>query len=234
LIFTLGAKASFIAKTWTVDRPDIPVLFAMVLNWRKYDLVDGQNNVSGITSDVAPGTQLANMMLFAPGIKRIGVIYSSEHSAEILTQARKAAAKLGLELEEREVARSKEFQRILKDMSGRIDAFWVLSDPIIYTLDNIAWLEKRCTHDRLVCVGQSENIAKLGMFLSVNPDIPTIGSQAATMAKRILAGKQSPRSIGVASPLGTRIILNMETVDKIGLSISQSAKDMANVIIEKE
>lgn len=231
LIFTLGAKAAYAAKLWTCSRQEIPVVFAMVLNWKKYGFSVGHDNIAGVATEVEPGTQFVNMTMFSPNVHRIGVVYSEEHSAEVVAKARKAAKLLGLELEEKTIRHPDEFRSAYKKMAHKIDGFWILSDPVMFTLENISWLEKRCIKDRLVCIGQSENVAKIGIMLGINPDYANIGSQAASIAKNILSGKQGPEEIGVMPPLGTRLYLNMNAADKIGLTISQSAINMANEVI---
>ena len=232
LIFALGAKAAFIAKTWTKDHQHIPVLFAMVLNWQKYHLTAGQDNIAGIASDVAPGTQFLNMTVFSPTSRKVGVIYSETHSVEIIAQARQAADLLGIELVAQPISHPREFRRAYKKMVDQIDSFWVLTDPVVYTLDNIAWLEKSCLKDQLVCIGQSENVAKLGILLAVDPDIPNLGNQAASLAKNILFRHEQISDIGVMPPLGTRIYLNTKTAQKLGLIIGQPAMGMVNELID--
>ena len=231
LIFTLGAKAAYAAKLWTRNRPVVPVVFAMVLNWKKYGFHVGQDNITGIAMEVEPGTQFANMALFSPDVRRLGVIYSAAHSAEIIGKARDAARLLGLQLVEKKIRHSSEFRNAYKRLADRIDGFWVLSDPVTFTLTNISWLEKRCVKDRLVCIAQSENVAKIGIMVGVNQDYSNIGTQAASIAKNILAGRQSPAEIGVMPPLGTDLYLNMKTASKIGLVIDRSALDMASEVI---
>lgn len=233
LIFALGAKASYTAKLWTKNRPHIPVIFAMVLNWQRYRLLSNQDNITGIAAEPAPGTQFVNMIMCSPSVKRIGVIYSRKHSFQTILKARQEAEKLGLELVDLPITDPKDFRRAYKKMADWIDGFWMLADPVAFTLDNISWLEKRCIKDRIVCIGQSENIARMGVLLAVNPDIRSIGAQAASMAKNILLRNQSPKKIGVMPPLGTHLILNMKTADRIGLEISRSVMDMTSEIIEK-
>ena len=231
LIFALGAKAAYTAKVWTTDRPQIPVVFAMVLNWQKYHLLDGQENIAGIASEVAPGTQLVNMTIASPQLKKVGVIYSKSYSSETIRQAKEAAAKLGLEVVDMPISRPMEFRQAYKQIAERIDGFWILADPVVYTLENVDYLERRCTKDQIVCMGQSRNIAEMGVLLAVDPDIANIGLQAASMAKSILLRHQLPKQIGVMPPLGTHLVLNAKTADKIGLDLSSIAMDMANEII---
>jgi putative tryptophan/tyrosine transport system substrate-binding protein len=233
LIFALGAKAAYTAKVWTTDHPKIPVIFALVLNWRRYKLLDGQDNIAGIASEVAPGTHFLNLTMASPRAKRIGVIYSRTHSSETIRQARTAAAKLGLTLVEIPIRRPMEFRQAYKQISEHIDGFWMLADPVVYTLANVDWLEGRCTRDRLVCIGQSKNIAEMGVLLAVNPDMANVGLQAASMAKNILTNHQTPKQIGVMPPLGTRLVLNAKTAEKIDLKLNRIVMDLASDIIDR-
>ncbi|WPD21012.1 MAG: ABC transporter substrate binding protein [Candidatus Electrothrix scaldis] len=230
LIFALGAKAAFTAKLWTKNHQDIPVLFALVFNWQRYHLME-QKNMVGIAAETAPGTKFANIALFSPDIKKIGVIYSS-HSHEVLQQAQEAAELLNLELYDKEIDRSKDFKRSFKEIRSKVDAFLVLNDPVIYTLENMDWLKIRCIKEKFPCIGQSKNIAEHGLVLSINPDIAHIGSQAASIAKNIIERHQRPDLIGVMAPLGTQIIINRTTAKRIGLSLRQASLDMATQVID--
>ncbi|MCI5122128.1 MAG: hypothetical protein D3908_13245, partial [Candidatus Electrothrix sp. AUS4] len=230
LIFALGAKAAFAAKLWTQNHQDIPVLFALVFNWQRYHLME-QKNMVGIAAETAPGTKFANIALFSPDIKKIGVIYSS-YSLEVLQKAKEAARILNLDLYDKKIARSKDFQRSFKEISDKVDAFLVLNDPVIYTLENMDWLNIRCIKEKLPCIGQSKNIAEHGLVLSINPDIANIGSQAASIAKNIIQRNQHLNLIGVMAPLGTQILINRTTAKRIGLSLRQTSLDMATRVID--
>ena len=230
LIFALGAKAAFTAKLWTRDHQNIPVIFALVLNWQRYNLMD-QKNMVGIAGETAPGTKFANITIFSPDIKRIGVIYSS-HSREVLQHAENAAEIFSIELYSQKIARSQDFQRSFKKMRQKVDAFLVLNDPVIYTLENMDWLKIRCIKEKLPCIGQSKNIAEHGLVLSVNPDMADIGSQAASIAKNIINRHQRPDYIGVMPPLGTQIIINRTTAERIGLMLNQATLDMATKVLD--
>jgi putative ABC transport system substrate-binding protein len=233
LIFALGAKAACTAKVWTSDPPHTPVIFAMVLNWRQYRLTEGQDNIAGIATEVAPGTQLANMTIISPRLKRVGIIYSRAHSLQTVRRVKDAAKKLDLQIIDLSIRRPKEFRQAFKKLSEQIDAYWMLADPVVYTLKNVDWLTQRCAKNHLVCMGQSKNIAEVGVLLAVNPDIANVGRQAASMAKNILLRHQLPERIGVMPPLGTRLVLNAKTAKEIGLKLNHTVMDMANDIIDR-
>ncbi len=231
LIFALGAKAAYAAKLWTHQHQEIPVIFAMVLNWQKYNFLKGQDNMSGIASEVAPGIQFLNLSMFVPTARRIGIIYSPEHSREIVVLAREAAALLKLELREHPISSPAEFKAAYRQLASQVDGFWLLNDPFTYTVENMDWMQARCIKDRLVCIGQGSNLAEIGMMLSVLPDIDNIGTQAASMARNILRG-QLPKDVGVMESLGTRILLNQRTAARIGISLSAQALGMATEVME--
>lgn len=230
LIFALGAKAAYAAKLWTQDRQDIPVLFAMVLNWQRYKLLDDSRNITGITAEISPGAQFVNMTMLSPGLRRVGLVYSPL-SETLLARAKVAATLLGLELVAEPIERAGDFQRAFKRLSGRVDAFWVLNDPLVYTLDNMDWLEDRCLKEKLLCVGQTQNLAKMGLALTVNHDAGQIGGQAAAMARNILLHGQKPKDLGVMEPIGTQLFINVKTAERIELPVPSIVLDMATVII---
>lgn len=234
LIFALGAKAAYIAKLKTLQqsRQDVPVVFAMVLNWERYGLLKGSDNIAGIATDIDPGTTFANMKMFAPKVKTIGVIYSDEHSSATIKKARRISDLLGYKLTAKPIKRQKEFRRAFNKMADDIQAYWILTDPVVFSTRNMNWLKKHCVEKRIVTIGQSENVVKLGMLLGINTDAGNIGVQAASMSRNIILHGQTPRSIGVMPPLGTSLILNAKTADRIGLEIDQLALGMTNKIVE--
>ena len=232
LIYVLGAKAAYAAKSESIKRKEkIPIVFAMVLNWERYDLLNGAPNISGVSMDVDPGTQFAYMRLFAPHVKRIGVIYSKTHSAFKIEKAMTVSEILSLELVSVAISHHKEFRKAFNEIYKQIDAFWILADPVIFTPRNMEWLKDRCIDNHIINMGQSRNIADLGILLAVNIDPQDIGIQSASIAKNILIRNQVPETIGVMPPFGTELILNIKTATKIGLSVRADAKNLANKII---
>lgn len=232
LILALGAKAAYFAKAATVSHQEIPVIFTMVLNWQRYRLLEGQSNVAGIDSEVAPGTQLLSMSLLFPDVKRLGVIYSRAHSLASVEEAKQAAQLVGIDIVARPITRTKELKHAYRRLAGEVDAIWLPNDPVLYSLENIHWLKRQCLKDRLICIGQSDNIVRLGLLLGINPDMPSIGTQAAALADDILQHGLIPADIGVQDPLGTRLTLNAETAKKIGLKLEDSAMQLADEVIE--
>ncbi|MES9940089.1 MAG: ABC transporter substrate binding protein [Candidatus Thiodiazotropha sp. 6PLUC2] len=232
LIAAFGAKAAYFAKLATQSRQEVPVIFAMVLNWQRYRLLEGQDNLAGIDAEVAPGTQLLSMNLLFPDVTRLGVIYSNTHSLASVEEAISAAELVGVEISAEPIERAKELKQAYRRLAGKVNAVWLPTDPVLYTLENIHWLKRQCVKDRLICIGQSDNIVRLGLLLAVNPDIPSVGAQAAGLAEDILQHGVKPSQIGVQDPLGTRMTLNAKTASKIGLELTESVLLLADEVVE--
>lgn len=233
LIYVLGAKAAYAAKNESIRRKkkNIPIVFSMVLNWERYDLLKGAPHITGVSADVDPGTQFAYMRLFAPHVKKIGVIYSKTHSTFKIEKAMIVSEILNVDLIAVPISHHKEFRKAFNDIYKEIDAFWILADPVIFTPRNMEWLKDKCIDNHIINMGQSRNIADLGILLAVNIDPQDIGVQSASIAKNILFRNQETKTIGVMPPLGTELILNIKTAVKIGLDVHDDAKNLANKII---
>jgi putative ABC transport system substrate-binding protein len=232
LIVAFGAKAAYFAKVATQENQEIPVIFSMVLNWQRYRLLEGQTNLAGIDAEVSPGTQLLSMNLLFPNVKRLGVVYSKTHSDATMQEAVKAANLVGIEVSSESIERAKELKQAYRRLAGEVDAIWLPTDPVLYTLENVHWLKRQCLKDRLICIGQSGNVVRLGLLLAVNPDIPSIGAQTAALVEQILDYGIKPSQIGVQDPLGTRLTLNAKTAKKIGLELTESTLILVDEVVE--
>lgn len=233
LIFALGARAAWFAKAATVNRLETKVIFAMVLNWQRYNLLDGQKNIVGISNDISPGTQLFNLSLLSPNVKRVGVIYSKFYSQDMIKQAKDATELLGLELIAEPTSRAEGFKRSWRKISQNIDAYWVLSDPGLYTLDNVHWLNNRCLREKIICIGQSKNITKLGVLLSINPDEVNLGVQAAALSKQIHDDVSGNYLGNIQAPIATTVTLNRRTANMIGIKIDKQVLSLVNHIVDE-
>lgn len=228
LIFAIGDKATFLAKE---GFSNVPIIFSMVLNWKKLDLLKNKN-ITGISLDVPPESQFTQLKLIAPQVSHIGVIYSPEASQELIRRAKEISTGLGIELVEVQVTSEKEVKKAWDGIKNRIDALWMVADPIVITRDNFEFLQKQTLQQKIPFLGYSENFVKAGALVSVSPDYETIGSQAASIALQILKDKQKPWDIQVTEPIGTIIVLNKATAKKLGLSLTDSILQLVNRTVE--
>lgn len=232
IIFALGARAAWFSKTATMNHLETKVIFAMVINWKRYNLLDGQSNITGISSEISPGTQLFNLSLISPKIQRVGVIFSKSYSDAMIVKAKAAAELLGLEIVAEPINRAGAFQRTWRKISQDIDAYWVLADPVLYTLENVHWLNNRCLREKIICIGQSSNITKLGVLLSINPDEENLGVQAAALSARVQEPSFSHLFGQIQDPIATKVTFNRNTARKIGIKVNSLVLSLVNDVVE--
>ncbi len=81
LIYAIGEKAAFIAANYT---DNIPIIFSMVLNYKKKEFKLYNNpRVTGISLEVPIEITFMQMQMLVPNCKKIGLLYSDK-STEII------------------------------------------------------------------------------------------------------------------------------------------------------
>jgi putative ABC transport system substrate-binding protein len=180
-IFALGAQAAVLAKA---ELPEIPLVFAMVMDWQRHGL-DG-SGTAGVALEVPVDDLLTRYKLMLPQLRRIGLIYSTAMSDDFLSGARAAAQRLGIELSEEPVTAADQVAGAYRRLRRDIDAVWMIPDPGVVTRDNFAYLAHRTRNDEIAFLAFSENFVRAGALLSVTPNYTTMGSQAAALLGRTL------------------------------------------------
>lgn len=225
LIITVGILATVLVKE---QFPDIPIIFCMVVNHKRFDL--HEPNITGISSDASVEDQLALMKELLGTKKKIGVIYDPIHTGKIVSEAAHIAEKLGLELIKKEVTSETEVASVLKSIITTIHAFWILPDDTVVTKDSLSTICKLALRHRLPTFCTSNAIVKQGAMLSLSPDYTSIGLQAARMAKALLI---TPKVVqlnterqekpvyfpDIEKPDRLKITVNTQTVKDIGLDM---------------
>ncbi len=232
-IYALGAKAAYVAKKYApkIFKKKIPVVISSVLNWKKYSL--SAPYTTGVRGNVPAQAVLLQTRMVASNLKKIGVIYSGESAARI-KKARRAAKAMGMRLETVKVDKSAGVPVAFSTLQGRkIDALWMVADPVVITPGNFKHLSKNCLKHKLPTIVYSENFVKAGGLMSVSVNYETIGSQVASIVYDILSGK-AVKDIPVADPIGTQFIGNRKVARKIELDLSSSSQFMDKVIGNKK
>ena len=213
LIFALGAKAAYIA---TQQLPQVPLVYAMVVDPARYGIEGIQ--VTGITMQLPPDMVLAQFQLFVPKVKTIGLLISSDNTDPSVSAALEAARAAGYKVTARRVAPGDDVRRAYAALRKNVDAIWLLPDSKLLTPSNFRTLQQESRRAHLPLLVYSEGLVEAGALLCVAPDYANLGGQAASLAQRILGG-ENPGAIAPEAPTASRVVLNRETQDAIGLAI---------------
>jgi len=258
LLFVTGNKAAVAAAE---AFSDIPVIFSMVINWRRLELQKKKNFV-GISLDVPPISQFTQLKLVAPEVSRIGVMYSVETPQEIIEQAKRDANKLGMIIVAKELQLTKSAESIWKALRDvlpikSVNALWrSLREAISIKQISSIWRLLREDVDALWMVPDpivydEENFRYLArrsekrkkLFLAYSENFVKGGALLSISPDYGGIGYQAVdlaerilegephQDIGIVSPISTILVLNKKTAGRIGLSIDH-VLEFVDVLID--
>lgn len=222
-VFALGSRAAMAARE---AFPDTPLVFAMALGWSRNITTDSAT--TGVSLELPAADLFVRFKLIIPGLHRIGLI-TSDSDSRTVDEARAAASELGLEILHETVGHHDEVAGAYRRMRSRIDALWMVPDPVVVTRENFDYLSSRCRNDEVAFLAFSENFVKAGALLSVAPSYSTMGSQAALLVEQLITdpGNAPP----VQSPLGAKLVVNADTAMALGLDLDATTIHMADRVI---
>lgn len=229
LVFALGADAAHLARQ---ALPNVPIVFAVVINWKQSRLKDSPN-VTGVALEVPAEVQFTQLKLVAPHIDRVAVIHSAA-SDLVVAQAASIAKNVNVELVPVRVESRDEVESAWKSVRRKVDALWMVPDGKVLDRDTFNYL-KDATLDAGVCfMGFSDSFVEAGCLLSLSADYDGLGAQAGLLARRILDGEVVPADHPVEQPVSTFLTLNVAAAEEIGLELDEDILDIADHLVGED
>ena len=227
VIVAIGAKAAWIAMQ---ELPRVPVVYAMVIDPARYGVKGAF--VTGVAMDVPPDMTLAQFQLFAPDVKRLGIIVSQENTSPQVARAIEAARAAGYEVKARRVGSSKDVRRAFANLRSEIDALWLLPDAVVLTPVNFRSIQAEAMRSRLPVLVESEGLVQAGALMCVAPDQEQVGRQAADLVRMVLAGTTAG-AIEPLAPSATRVVLNRSTSEGLGMTLDPVLLDFVDEVVRE-
>lgn len=227
LILALGSLA---LETAGREAAGIPVVAGMVL--REEDIRRGRG-ATGVFLEFPLETQFAWLRRMLPEARRVGVVYNPQENRETIEAARKAAARMGLELVAREVSAPPELPDALESLANRADVLWGISDSVVVTPQTARSLLLFSFRNRIPFIGLSSAWAKAGAFYALDRDYRDLGRQCAELALQVLAGAEA----GSLPPLAPRRVnysLNLKTAEQMKIQVPPSLRRGAEQLFQEE
>ncbi|MBI4847335.1 MAG: ABC transporter substrate-binding protein [Nitrospirae bacterium] len=213
------------------DIKNTPIVYMMVL--APQPAISGRENITGINMYVATEKQLSVLQKALPGAKNIGVLYDPDRTGDFVNKARMAAAEKDIGLIAVEVHNSKDVPGALRNMTGKIDAFWMLPDMTVIAPDTVEFLFLFNLENRIPVITFSDKYLELGAVISLEVDPFDIGKQAWDITKKILSGA-APASIKKTGARESRVTVNQKIAKKLEITIGREILDKAKVIDGKQ
>lgn len=225
LIYCIGTKAYLIANKFVSERH---IVFSSMVNWQRLPMT---KTTYGVSNELYAGMQLTLYRYMFPWLKRIGILYSRQYNREWFDEASTLSSDMGIEIIGHPIHKSRQVLSSLADMLTKIDALWLISDPLVMPeKETIQGIFESCDSARVPIFSYHEGFVDYGAVLIVVVDNPTTGRQAADIAREVLTDKRQEPSVQL--PAGSSVILNLNRVHDYGLTYNEAALGAVNQIIE--
>jgi len=225
IVYAIGSKAYLQASKVTKG---ISLIFSSLINWRRFDM-DTHNY--GISLELPAEMLLFMCSYLFPDIQTLGVLYSQRHNRQWFELAVSQAEEVGITLQGKTIESPDETAHALKALLPQVDAIWLISDPIVlYDTKQVQNIFAEAATNQKPIFAYNALFIKYGAMLTIAADIPTMGRQAAGIAKDIL--KQQPIDEPVQFPAGSHITLNLKKGHEYGITINHAALSSVERIIQ--
>ncbi|MBF0288470.1 MAG: hypothetical protein HQM14_11690 [SAR324 cluster bacterium] len=223
LILCIGSKAYLLAKKFTKNTP---LLFILGIHRNRFALTD---KTYVIESELSPVSQLTMFRFFFPGLIKVGVLYS-KYNQQWFSRAQSSAKEVGIELAGIYIGETASFREGLEALLPKIDALWLISDPIVLTSREQVKAIFRESHVLQKPVFAYDRIfGSFGATLIISADVVTMAKQASQMAFNILANKSTLQKKQI--PAGSHIAIHLDKIKQYQLLLNPRALSSVNEYI---
>src|SRR5262249_34692644 len=154
----------------------------------------------------------------APRVKRIGVIHS-QVVTPIVAEASTAASRLGLRLSARTVTSSREVAGAFSELSGQIDALWLVPDSQVMNEKGFAYLLRAFRDANIALFGFIDGLTQAGALASISPDYQDIGARAAELVAQTVEHGRS--AIPPKAYSRGALSINLKTAQRLGIGVDE-------------
>lgn len=159
-----------------------------------------------------------------PSTQKVGVLYcSNEINSQIQAEmTSKEAEKLGMETTDYTVSNSNELPQVVEYMGKSVDVVFVPTDNLVVSC--MPLVSKIATSHGVPIICSEAASVKNGALATYGIDFYELGKLTARQAVKILNGEATPENMPIEYLNTPKLILNNETAEKLGITISDDLK----------
>ena len=216
----------------------IPIVFMGVTDPVTAGLVDSLSrpggNATGITNIAAilTGKRLELLKETIPALSRVAVLWDPQAPGSIpqWQESQLRARELGLQLYSMEVSNVDNYEAAFKEaVEARNTALWVTLNPLANS--NQKQIADLAIGSRLPSICARSDYSDNGCMMAYGPGYGIEGRDGARYVDKILKGAK-PADLPVEQPMKFELVINLQTAQKLGLTIPQSVLFQADRIIK--
>jgi putative ABC transport system substrate-binding protein len=182
------------------------------------DVLKKAANATGVVLEFPTETQLQWIRKVLPKAQSVGVVFNPAENREQVERAGRAAQKLGLKLEVREVPAPKDLPAALDQLANNTDVLWGIADTTALNPQTAKLIFLFSFRNRVPFVGPSSAWVKAGALYSLDWDYADMGAQCGELAQKVLQGAQA----GSLPPVPPRKVLysvNRKTAEDMAVKV---------------
>jgi len=221
VVITVGSEA---LTTMASRKADVAIIATMILRSdRPLASLAQPVQPHGVYLDVPLPRLLREIKFLLPGKFRCGMIRNAsrkQRDPSLLIGAKPQE----FSLEVAECSRPEDLVKSFLSLKGKADFAVLLPDSSLYNNTTVRPLIQASLESRLPIVGFSASFVRAGAALGVYPDFRDVGTQAAEMATRLIAGEtaladEGPRKLQGAVNQRVLHLLGLSSIETPGLVI---------------
>jgi len=227
VVYTIGSKAYIQASAMVKKRS---LLFSSMINWRRFS---SNPKTYGVALELPAEMQLLMYSYLFPEVHNLGVLYSKNHNSQWFELAVAQTQEVGLSLYGKPVTNAEEISKALQELLPKVDALWLISDPVVlHDTKQVQQIFATAAARNKPIFAYSTIFSQHGAVLTIAADIPTMGRQAADLAKNILAKEPIDAEEKIQLPAGSHVTLNLKKVHEYGIKLNHAALSSVENIIQ--
>jgi putative tryptophan/tyrosine transport system substrate-binding protein len=235
VLVAVTTNAALAAKQATTT---IPIVFMGVTDPVTAGLVESLarpgGNITGITNMAAilTGKRLELLKETLPQVSRVAVLWDPHAPGSVpqWQDSQLPARELGLHLYSMEVSRVDIYEAAFKDaVEAQNTALWVTLNPLANS--NQKKIADLAIHHGLPSICARSDYSENGCMMAYGPGYGNEGKDGARYVDKILKGAK-PADIPVEQPMKFELVINLQTANKLSLTIPQSVLFQADKIIK--
>lgn len=226
-ISTLSAQSLYNATK------DIPILITAVTDPVGAGVVESlekpETNVTGTTDDIDIKVQFQLIKDLLPEAKKVGILYtSSEQNSEVqVKKAEEVAEEFGFEIIKGGVTGTNDVAAVTESIVDKVDVIYVPTDNTVVA--SLPVVYDRTIDKKIPIIGSERGQVEDGALATEGIDYKQLGFKTGEMAVKILNGEK-PETMAIEKADKLDLIVNEETLEKLGIELPEEAKSKAVMI----
>ena len=228
IIFAIGTSA---LQAAAAEITNIPIVHAMVFNPFSA-LPNPAKNVIGISMNPSAAQVISLLRELNPKYRRVGTMVNPSTSGPLLSQARSAFQKEGLQLVTRDIRSASEIGGALKSLENEMDILWLWPNELFLTDEILQRIFLFSFARKVPVLGLSERQTDMGALLSFSyRSAKDMGRLAGEAVNKLFDNSESTMVSHIV-PRTLKLTVNFKTARKLDVEVPDTIVRRADNVVK--